>query len=184
MRRTLLCFAFLACFLANAQEIDVSVTGGFLNLTASAKANVDGAARVTDSQAGFFVGLSSEFRLDEKWAIEPSLLYSVVDGTDYLQLPILPKYYVAENVSFTAGPQLTYAVEDEFDVINNLGLDVSLGLSVDIDEHFFAYGRYALELTDRTSNTDFASLDPFDPGSSIRVKTRLNSLHIGVGYTF
>ncbi len=183
MKRVLLLVLMMASFASNAQKNDFSVVAGFLNLTFSAKADVEDAIRTSDSQAGFFFGLASEFSLNEKWSIEPSVLYGILDGEGFLQVPILPKYYVNEKVAFSAGPQFSYILEDTEGIINRLGIDVSLGAHVSLSDEIYLFGRYAIELTNRTSGADFGDL--IDPEfGNIDVKSRFNSLQIGLGYKF
>lgn len=110
---------------AQAQEISLGAKAGvnFSNF---------GGDEVGDSSArtGFHVGLVSEFKLTETFAIAPELLFSqqgsqtedkydfggaeIVEENkqtlNYVNIPIAAKYYITEGLSIHAGPQVGFLV--------------------------------------------------------------------------
>jgi hypothetical protein len=110
---------------AQAQEISLGAKAGvnFSNY---------GGDEVGDSSArtGFHIGLVSEFKLTETFAIAPELLFSQqgsqtetkfdVGGSEfvredkqtlnYINIPIAAKYYITEGLSIHAGPQIGFLV--------------------------------------------------------------------------
>jgi opacity protein-like surface antigen len=115
---TLSIIAVLAFGFTNAQETKFGVKGG-LNI-----ANFGGDAEDTKSLIGFHVGGFAEFKLSEKFAIQPELLYSAQGAKieesfedesfesklslGYLNIPVMAKFYVAEGFSLEAGPQIGF----------------------------------------------------------------------------
>lgn len=156
-------------------------------------------AKDAKMKAGFNVGAVTEFKLSEKFAVGPELVYSTqgcsfdmpnfndegeTSGTtklkinaQYLNLPIMAKYYVLENLSINLGPQLGYAVS----VKQKMGstkvkvddgykkFDVSLGVGATYNfGKIFADARYNYGLTKVMDDT----------------KAKNSVIQIGVGYKF
>lgn len=83
---------------------------------------------------GYQVGIFSEIKTDERFAIQPELFYSthgvknkfekngVAYNSDiklsYLNLPILAKYFVIQGLSVQAGPQIGFLMHAEENGIN------------------------------------------------------------------
>jgi hypothetical protein len=125
---------------SGSNEIEFGVKGG-LNFS-----NLSGDGSPT-MKVGVQLGIFGEYKIDEKFSIQPELLYSTqgakyefsdYDGVtyytenydyklSYLNIPIMAKYYVSEKFSFEAGPQFgfllnanedySYVESDEFGVI-------------------------------------------------------------------
>ena len=137
---------------SNAQEKPrFGVTAGYINTTI--KVSGDGMSASVD-ESGFFVGANADFKLSDVLHVQPAVLYASVDEADFLHIPIMFKYYVAEQFNIQAGPQGSLFLEDTEDTINSFGLDLGAGLGYDINENFFVEARYAFELTNRTPDFD------------------------------
>ena len=93
--------------------------------------NTDG----TDSKTSFHIGGVVEIPISDSFSVQPELLYSsqgakaessfggdVDFKLSYLNLPIMAKYYVAENFSLEAGPQvgLLLSAKVESDITTEL----------------------------------------------------------------
>ncbi|MBO9586147.1 MAG: PorT family protein [Flavobacterium sp.] len=100
---------------------------------------------------GYQVGIFSEIKPEEKYGIQPELLYSthgvknkfVQDGIaynndiklSYLNLPILAKYFVIDGLTVQAGPQIGFLMHAEENGVNitdhvktiDFGLDFGIG---------------------------------------------------------
>ena len=149
----------------NAQEVKFGVKAG-LNLS-----NING-DDVSDnnSRFSFHVGGLAEIKLADKFAIQPELVYSVqgtkfdTGGSDdlvydlqYVNLPIMFKYYVAEKFSLEAGPQIGFLTtakvklgdesEDVKDMFKSTDFGFNLGLGYNITENISAGLRYNLGLS-------------------------------------
>ncbi|CAM1353998.1 porin family protein [Tenacibaculum halocynthiae] len=118
--KKLLVIAMVALgFTAKAQDIDFGVKAGvnFANLTGDIPDN-------SSVRTSFHVGGVVEFKITDKFSIQPELLYSAqgmkyereqggvnfefTTKVDYLYLPVMAKYYVIDNFSIEAGPQLGF----------------------------------------------------------------------------
>ncbi|OCK42303.1 hypothetical protein BA195_11820 [Tenacibaculum soleae] len=116
MKKVLLVITIItAGFTVNAQDVKFGVKAG-LNI-----ANVSGEGiENNDARTSFHVGAVAEIEISEKFTIQPELVYSAqgaktkednVDVTmklDYLNVPVMAKYYVAESFSLEVGPQIGF----------------------------------------------------------------------------
>lgn len=112
--------AVMAFAFSNAQETRFGVKAG-ANLS-----NFSGDVEDTKSLFGFHVGGFAEFKLSDKFAIQPELLFSTQgakseesgDGfkvenksnLSYINVPVMAKYYIVEKFSVEAGPQIGFLV--------------------------------------------------------------------------
>jgi len=160
---------------SNGQETKFSLTGGFANV--GIRVSADGAGSESATEAGFFAGLSADIPTSEKLHIQPSVLYASANDGNFLVVPVMLKYYVADAFNLQAGPQANLALEEKVEGLSNFGIGLGVGAGYDISDKFYAELRYGFELTNRTSNLDI-------PGLNIDVKTTVNVLTVGVGYKF
>lgn len=149
MKKVILCgaialFGFLS---ANAQEVQFGVKAG-VNF-----ATIGGDIEDADGRTSFHVGAVAEFKISDKFSFQPELMYSAqgakeefketytILGTsytseesseiklDYINIPLMAKFYVAEGFSLEAGPQVGFLIsaksEYEFTETSNDGTTVS-----------------------------------------------------------
>ncbi|TXD45939.1 porin family protein [Polaribacter sp. IC073] len=176
MKKVLLAVAIVAAgFTANAQDVKFGAKAG-LNF-----ANVYGDdVENNDYRTSLHVGAVAEIEISEKFSLQPELMYSTqgaktdennVDLTmklDYLNVPVMAKYYVAEGFSLEAGPQVGFLlsakvkaesggdsgevdVKDEFETID-FGLNFGAGYKLDSGLNFSA--RYNLGLSNVAKESD------------------------------
>ena len=135
--------AVFAFGVSNAQEVKFGAKVGANLSTMSVSApEVQGAIiSVPDNKSlfGFHVGGFAEIGISEKFTFQPELLFSMEgskyesnsSGTDfgfdysessettlklnYLNLPLLAKYYATEDLFFVAGPQLGFLMSAKQD---------------------------------------------------------------------
>jgi hypothetical protein len=107
--------AVLGLLNVNAQEIKFGAKAGinFATITGDDTQGVKG-------RTSLHVGAVSEFVISDKFSIQPELLYSAQGAKyedevfketiklDYLNLPIMAKFYVADGFSLEAGPQVGF----------------------------------------------------------------------------
>ena len=119
-------------FAAQAQTPDLKL-GAKAGVNFANLSNSDG-----DMKTGFHVGVLAEIFINEKFSVQPELLYSA-QGTkikesgvevkmnmDYINVPIMAKYYVIDGLSVQAGPQIGFLVKSEVKTEGNIGgVDVS-----------------------------------------------------------
>ncbi|WP_267739639.1 porin family protein [Myroides injenensis] len=157
-------------FAANAQTPDVKfgVKGGlnFSNLT-----NFNDASSLT----GFHIGGLAEIFINEKFSIQPELLYSAqgasVDGPiyadgefigiikdaklklNYINIPVMAKYYVWEGLNIQAGPQFGFNVDSKLESVDvkdsfkTFDLGVNFGAGYELPVGLFFDARYNVGLT-------------------------------------
>lgn len=156
---TLVAIAFLATQ-ADAQDFNFGVKGG-LNL-----ANLNGKVDNNKMLTSFHIGVLAEYMVNDQFAIQPELLFSgqgaKIKGEDgkiqlnYINIPVMLKYYVAEGLSLQAGPQIGFLVDSKLkeDKISVDGknyfktLDFSIGMGAGYKfNNFFVEGRYNIGLS-------------------------------------
>jgi outer membrane scaffolding protein for murein synthesis (MipA/OmpV family) len=180
--------AVFAFGFANAQETKFGIKAG---LNIANVTNVEGAK----SKIGFAAGGFADVKLSEKFHVQPELLFSTQGakfesfGTtgsfnlNYINIPVMAKYYVVEGFNLQAGPQIGFlmSAKSEFggeslDVKENLKtLDFGLnfGAGYDINENIMIDVRYNL------------GLSQLDKEVADGEKVAKNSvIQIGVGYKF
>lgn len=145
----------------------------------------------TKMKANLNAGIFTEFRCSDKFSVGPELVYSAqgtslgkIDGetlrikAEYINLPIMAKYYVANKFSINLGPQLGYAIsmkgkagseKEKFDKDTYNKFDFSIGVGGTYNfGKFFADARYNFGLTKVIKDS----------------KTKNSVIQIGVGYRF
>ena len=140
-----LLFAAIAVFafgFTNAQETKFGAKAG-VDL-ATAKVKILGTT-ASASETGFFLGGFANIGLSEKFSVQPELLYVAITDLNFISVPVLAKYNVAEKFGIIAGPSLNYfldAEEDEFKV------NVDFGAIYDITEEIDVNAKYSLGMGD------------------------------------
>ncbi|ARV05489.1 hypothetical protein BTO04_01725 [Polaribacter sp. SA4-10] len=156
----------------NAQDAKFGAIAGYHNL--SQKLSAEGASVSMDIN-GFYIGVSGEFKLSETLNLQTELQYASAsqddESIDLIVFPILAKYYVSEEFSLQAGPQLDFIVSDS-EGANVFGLGLAVGAGYDISKNFYISSRYAFGLTNRIE----------DAPSDYSLKT--NTFQVGLGYKF
>lgn len=175
---------------ANAQNVKFGAKAG-LNL-----ANISGGGDNSDFalRTSFYIGGVAEIKVSDKFAVQPELVYSSQGAKskadsnsslqlDYLNIPVMAKFIVADGFSLQAGPQvgilLSASSKNElgsFDVKKELStVDFSLGLGAgyDISENFNVGARFNLGLSKINKESVTGGND---------IKNTV--IQIGVGYNF
>jgi hypothetical protein len=123
MRKTILALAIFTVGFTNAQETKFGVKGG---LNIASLTNSSGAS----SLIGINIGGFAEFKLNEKFAVQPELLYSGQGlkyqglgnfNMNYINIPVMAKYYITEEFNLEAGPQVGFLMSAKAN-----GIDLSL----------------------------------------------------------
>lgn len=181
--------AFLAIGFANAQG-----TGSRFGIKGGVNfPNSSGDFHENETLIGYQVGIFSEIKTDEKFGIQPELLYSthgvknkfIKDGItydndiklSYLNLPILAKYFVLEGLTVQAGPQIGFLMraEENGENITDHVKTIDFGLNFGIGYNFLGDCsvdlRYSLGLSNAV---DFHVAD-----DNYKIKNSLFSLALG-----
>ena len=212
MKKTIiiLCTLFLsASAIAQDQKVKLGIKAG-LNL---ATLTFDESELDSSSKAGFTAGVMVEIPMTKKFSIQPEIMYSQ-QGTktsfsdsdvtnsnyestiklNYLNIPVMLKYYVIEGLSVQAGPQigillktnnkykdnfLGYDNQESFDLKEySSGIDTSLnvGLGYQFKDKFYTDLRYNISYSNVFKDGDTNHFIDND------MKNRV--LQITIGYFF
>ena len=191
-----------------AQEVRLGAKGGVNFATIGGDNTED-----LESLTGFHLGALVEIPVTERFAIQPEVLYSaqgskienkILDVTataksklDYINLPVMAKYYVVDGLALEAGPQVGFlvsaeseldldgidptiaqAIEDEFgsgdisDSVNSIDLGLAVGASYRLPMGVFFGARYTLGLS------DINDINGYDG------KNQNNVFQLSAGYSF
>ncbi len=161
----------------------------------------------SEMKTSFHVGAVAEIKFNEKFSIQPEVVYSAqgtkytetfpVLGTvetslnnDYINIPILAKYYIVDGFSVEAGPQIGFLMKaeseldttiacvnsnvkgDNKDSFKSTDFGLGLGLAYDLPVGLFVNARYNLGLSDIRENTS--------AGDAVKN----NVIQVGIGYKF
>ncbi len=190
-----LIFFFITTFVVtsvSAQGLDLGIKAGanFANITdASGLSN----------KTGFVFGAFAGAKLNDKLGIQGDLLYSQqgaefnggeIDLT-YVNIPVVLKYFVTENLNLQAGPQFGFVVDDNVkEVFNSLAEAESFDLTGVIGAGYeFPFGirvsgRYHFGLTDVTKSN--AVTDTETAGTRVvEASSGKNTvITLAIGYSF
>lgn len=191
MKKILLSAAAIMAFgfASQAQDIKFGAKAG-LNI-----ADFGGDAETSGSRTGFHVGAVAEFKLTEQFSIQPELLYSMqgakfetLDGfdvveedmkLDYLNIPIMAKYYLFEGFSIQAGPQVGFLMsakaedEDVKDSFKSIDFALNGGVGYELPLGVFFQARYSAGLA---NVADGEGSDDYSINNNV--------ISVSVGYKF
>lgn len=160
MRKTILIIALIlaGCVNVQAQLIKFGLKAG-LNY-----ANLTDSEIQTDAITGYHAGFLAEFKVLDKFALQPEILYSTQGATykttsadiknelGYLALPVMMKIYFSDKFSLELGPQASFLLNErgKFNPTdsNTFDFSVAAGLGLKITKSIFIQGRYGLGLTE------------------------------------
>jgi len=118
-----------------------------------------------DYKPSFHVGGVAEITMNDSFSFQPEILYSVQgyqikDSTsirtnyNYIQIPLMLKYFVKDLVTLDAGPQVGYLVSttqtngyeeiigNQKELSNSLDYGFNLGATYEMDSGIFIQARY------------------------------------------
>lgn len=138
------------------------------DLKLGAKAGVN-FANITDSDGdmitSFHVGVLAEIFVNEKFSIQPEVLYSSQGSSeklagsdiklklDYINVPIMAKYYLMDGLNVQAGPQVGFLTTSELegvdvkDAMQKVDFGINLGAGYELPMGVFFDARYNMGLT-------------------------------------
>ncbi|WP_298512797.1 porin family protein [uncultured Kordia sp.] len=200
MKKTTILIVLLCIgFTTNAQEkFSFGVkAGGNLSTVSGTNTGSD----ITSPRVGFHVGVMSELSLSNKFSLQgelvysqqgvkqdalvsiaPSLIQEVESRYDYLNVPILAKYYLTNNWSVEAGPQLGILLSAKRDIagaevnvrssLEYVDLSAAIGTSYKFNNGLNLSARYNFGLTNLNGTSGVSA-------------TNYNSVfQLSVGYFF
>ena len=143
----------------NAQDVKFGVKGG-LNFATIIGENTSKDQTVT----AFNLGAMAEIKISDKFSLQPELLYSGqgydtdidsegIIALNYLNIPVLAKYYVTKKLSLEAGPQIGFLLstkggtEDYIDLFKTTDFGANFGFGYKLDSGINFAARYVLGLS-------------------------------------
>jgi opacity protein-like surface antigen len=176
--------AIFAFGFANAQETKFGAKAG-LNMS-----NVTGDnSGENKMKIGFQVGAFANIGVSEKFAVQPELLFST-QGTkytggstelNYLNIPIMAQYKVADKFSLEAGPQIGFLMSakakadgggsaDIKEFLNSTDFGIGVGAGYDVAENINLGLRYTIGVSNLNKEGD--------------AKNANSNLAFAIGYRF
>jgi hypothetical protein len=169
---------------ANAQKIKFGAKAGFnvANITGDNTSSLE-------PVAAFNFGLVTEIPISQKFSFQPEIMFSgqgySFEGSEgnlvalnYLNVPLMGKYYVAKGLSLEAGPQIGYLLSaknegtDVKDSFKKVDFAANLGIGYKLENGLNFGARYNFGL----SNINDVS------GDSSKFKNSV--FQISIGYFF
>lgn len=169
-------FAFVFCFFSNVhsqnffiQESAFGVEAGYIKGEFTEEFPNDLKVRSTQ---GSYAGINSQFYIEDKSFIKVDVILSFVQESFWLHLPVLYKYYITNQISLIAGPQLSVIVGQKTPY-DSFGIDFGAGAAFDITDNIYLQAKYNFEVTN--SRLQKAAID---------TGSRYNTIFAGIGYRF
>lgn len=193
------------CLKANAQDepskgsdITFGLKGGlnFALITGDDTDNFDG-------KFGFHIGGVVEFPISEKFSIQPELLYSsqgdkessegmdIKYNLDYLNLPVMAKYYFSEGFSLEVGPQIGFLLSGEVkgggvsidikDLLKDIDFGLGFGLGYKLENGLNFSSRFNVGISNIVDNSGSLLGEQIDFEDSTNYN---NVFQLSVGYFF
>lgn len=161
---------------SNAQQFGVKAGLNLATITGDFTDDVDG-------RASLHFGVVAEFKISDVFSFQPELIYSSqgaketyyydyneydedVYKLDYLNIPLMAKFYVAKGFSLEAGPQIGFLLaakdkyveyyngdtfsgtEDMIDYMKTIDFGLNFGVGYKLDNNLNFGARYNLGLSD------------------------------------
>ena len=156
-----------------AQDVDFGVKAG-LNI-----ANFSGGDGDRNSLLTYHLGGVAEISLSERFSLQPEVLYTrqgseaqatneqeaVKVKLDYLAIPLMAKYYIADRFTIEVGPQFAFLLEDKAEFVDadlpdadtdasSFDFGANIGLGYNITSEIFVQLRYNYGITTVVENPD------------------------------
>lgn len=151
----LIVFTSIICTSLSAQGLDFGIKAGANFATFSD-------ATGFSNKTGFVFGVFAGAKLGESVGLQADLLYSQqgakFDGGEidlnYVNVPVVLKYYITESINLQAGPQFGFVVDDNFKELpgsiaeaESFDLTGVAGIGFELPLGIRASGRYHFGLT-------------------------------------
>ncbi len=126
---------------------------------------------------GFFIGFLAEYEISDTFLFSPELQFSAEGAkleqirVDYIQAPILFKYFLDEVVAFGVGPLVSIKTHKFEDDLTNIAFSGIGSIEYRLSPEFFVDFRYSYGLT-----------NIFDEEFGVEAKN--NNMQFGVGIKF
>ncbi|WP_431242867.1 porin family protein [Flavobacterium sp. P21] len=177
--------ALMAFAFSNAQDTRFGIKGG-LNITTFAGGDYWDA----NSLVGFQIGGFAEIKIIDRLSIQPEVLFSTQgaklefagddfdEKLNYINVPVLAKFYITKKFTAEAGPQLGFLVsaksegEDVKDSFKSVDTGFNFGLGYNFTDNVSAGIRYTVGLSN-IADYDVDDIDEYydSPKNSVLALT-------------
>ncbi|MFV9550986.1 outer membrane beta-barrel protein [Algibacter sp. PT7-4] len=124
------------------------------------------------TKSGFFIGYYfTDIELGDKFELQPEIDFVSIKDLNQLQVPVLVKYEVIDNINVLAGPNVGYLL-DAPEGIKSINFGVDVGAAYTLTDNFNINARYGFGLSNLLDN-------PAGDATS-----KLSGFQIGIGYQF
>ena len=161
--------------IAKKENLKFGIAGGFdlflfTNHTGLTFGNLDNRIEISEPSTSY-VNLFLEKSLSEKYSLRSEVIYAMGGGaSNTLEIPIIFKYKAFKKLNFYSGIQANFLLIEKNDFSNRAGFGFNLGTEYYLGSHFFVDLRYVHK---------FSQLK-----SSFRREDAINSIRLGIGYSF
>ncbi|MBD0833703.1 porin family protein [Aestuariibaculum sediminum] len=174
MKKILLTILLGVSFYGFSQDVKFGVRGGYniSNLDFKEKPTMENKHRNS-----FYIGFFSDINFSKGFSLVPELQFSAEGAKeealnlDYIQMPVILKFRLAEKFRFGVGPQVGLKVHKEGDMMKNFAYSGVAGLEYKINYGLFADVRYT-----------YGFSNVFD--DNVNPEAINTNIQIGVGYKF
>ncbi len=166
MKKTLLGAILLFSIISVGQEIKFGAKIGINN------SNVSSSYAGYSSIMGLQIGGYASYNISDKFVLQPELLYSMQGASsplakltlNYLNIPVMGKYYIADKFNLEAGPQIgfllstdTAATPSQYSTStppskNSVDFGINFGAGYDVNDKISIGLRYTKGLSNIYNN--------------------------------
>ena len=126
-------------------------------------ANIESSKLQTDAITNYHAGLVLNFKVSEKFSLQPEILYSTQGATyknlvdevkaelGYITVPVMAKIGLGKTFSLELGPQFSWLASKDVSFatdVKELDFGVGGGLGVKLTDKIFLQGRYVVGMTE------------------------------------
>ncbi len=141
-----------------------------------------------EGNTGVYAGTFIDFSLSPKFHLQPEVIYSVEgikEGSiDFVNVPVVLKWFFADNIQLHAGPQLGVVIDAEGGTngLENMVLSGVFGLGYEANSGFKIDSRFAMGATS-VIDKDFR-VDSGMGYDLVGIQGWTRTFQIGIGYKF
>ncbi len=118
-------------------------------------------------------GLFIDTRISDNWNLQNELTYSFTDENLFLEIPILFKRKIGDNLWAFVGPKAQIVTNENEEIDRNFGAGLDFGFQYDLPKDFFIEARYGIGLSRQINDFQLG----FEGG-------KRNVLRVGFGIKF
>tara|TARA_B100001146_G_scaffold222761_1_gene235849 strand:- start:60127 stop:60648 length:522 start_codon:yes stop_codon:yes gene_type:complete len=172
MRKQLLFRLLFIAFTAVSfgQNTSFGVTAGYVN--GNAKLTIMG-DKNSEGQSGLYGGITINNEITEKLHFAADLVFMSIDGSNFLQAPLMIKFYPVNKFYLQAGPQITYTLEEIFEDFTKFNIGAGAGVGFDITSKVYVNAKYVFQLNNYFNGPDNA-----------QITSKIDFFNAGLGYRF